>query len=429
MSIAMDKALMAMSLEEEDVPFDLPDLPEFSSIERNHLSLIGRILNHDCQKMPILIVEMPRKWQKVGKCRGVALSKEKFQFIFDNEFDLLDVLDKGVHAFNEWTLVIERWVENPPEDYLQYIPLWVQIRHLLVNYYTAESIDALGDLIGKVDTVAFDPTKVHVQNFVRVKVFFDVSRPLRKQKVVNLPKGGTATILFSYERIQKRCYECQRLNHEREVCPFMLRKRQLEAAERKATGSFMNIVKPLVLKPNDPLFGVLKEEQVGINPITGKQRIAPNVLEGMRQYLLVANIDERRVREERVKKSVAQAEADPMAKKSMLSLEPIPKITNILDKQKGIVFDYEDVCSESSPAVMDYGVQTPKLMASAISAGSMESGSIMVEPRKFVSALARLGEAPNLYQFSSTVKRDCPFVASSSGTIIGKAGTSKAYQK
>ncbi|CAN7028257.1 unnamed protein product [Brassica oleracea var. botrytis] len=68
-------------------------------------------------------------------------------------------------------------------------------------------------------------------------------------------------------------------------------------------------------------------------------------------------------------------------------------------------------------------------MASAISAGSMESGSIMVEPRKFVSALARLGEAPNLYQFSSTVKRDCPFVASSSGTIIGKAGTSKAYQK
>lgn len=234
MSIAMDKALMAMYLEEEDVPFDLPDLPEFSSIERNHLSLIGRILNPDCQKMPILIVEMPRKWQKVGKCRGVALSKEKFQFIFDNEFDLLDVLDKGVHAFNEWTLVIERWVENPPEDYLQYIPLWVQIRHLLVNYYTAESIDALGDLIGKVDTVAFDPTKVYVQNFVRVKVFFDVSRPLRKQKVVNLPKGGTATILFSYERIQKRCYECQRLNHEREVCPFMLRKKAVRSGRKKS---------------------------------------------------------------------------------------------------------------------------------------------------------------------------------------------------
>ncbi|CAG7885409.1 unnamed protein product [Brassica rapa] len=64
-------------------------------------------------------------------------------------------------------------------------------------------------------------------------------------------------------------------------------------------------------------------------------------------------------------------------------------------------------------------------MASAISAGSMQTGSIMVEPRKSVSALARLGEVPNLYQFSSTVKRDCPFVASSSGTIIGKAGISR----
>lgn len=36
MSAAMDKALMAMSLEEEDdVPFVMPDLPEYSSTERN----------------------------------------------------------------------------------------------------------------------------------------------------------------------------------------------------------------------------------------------------------------------------------------------------------------------------------------------------------------------------------------------------------
>lgn len=310
MSIAMDKALMAMSLEEEDEPFNLPDLPEFSSVERNYLSLIGRILNPDCQKMRSLILDMPRKWQKVGKCRGVALSRDKFQFIFDNEYDLLDVLDKGVHTYNEWTLVIQRWVENPPEDYLQYIPLWVQIRQLPVNYYTAEAISSLGDLVGKVDVVAFDPNKVQVQNFVRVKVFFDVSRPLRKEKVVNLPKGGSATIMFSYERIQKRCYECQRLNHECEVCPLWIRKRQWQADDRKAFGSFMKPIKPLVITNNDPLYGVLKEEQVGINPATGRPRIAADVLEAMRQYLLVSNVDERRVREDRIKKSVAEAEAD-----------------------------------------------------------------------------------------------------------------------
>lgn len=51
----------------------------------------------------------------------MALSKERFQFFFDKEQDLLDVLEKGVHTSNEWALAIERWVENPPEDYLRFI--------------------------------------------------------------------------------------------------------------------------------------------------------------------------------------------------------------------------------------------------------------------------------------------------------------------
>ena len=61
---------MAMSLEDdEDTPFVMPDLPEFRSAERNSRSVIGRLLNPDCQKMARLILEMPRKWQKYGRVR------------------------------------------------------------------------------------------------------------------------------------------------------------------------------------------------------------------------------------------------------------------------------------------------------------------------------------------------------------------------
>lgn len=78
MSSAIDKAMLAMSIEEEDVPFDMPDLPEFSSCERNTLSIVGRVLNPDTQVMKHLIRNMPRKWQKIGRVRGIALSKERF---------------------------------------------------------------------------------------------------------------------------------------------------------------------------------------------------------------------------------------------------------------------------------------------------------------------------------------------------------------
>lgn len=268
MSSAMDRAMMAMSLEEEDIPLDIPDLPEYSSSKENELSLVGRLLNPDCQSMKNLIRNMPRKWQKVGRVCGVALSRERFQFFFNSEFDLVDVLEKGLHTFDEWTVVVDRWYEVPPDNYLQFTPMWIQIWNLPINYYTHKAITLLGDQIGQVKEVVFDKDKPQIEEFVRVKVLFDVSRPLRRSKVVNLPKGGTATVFFEYERVQKRCYECQRMTHEKDVCPFLIKKRQEAASVRRAGGTVERVIKAPFLKESDPLFGVLGEEQVGIDPST-----------------------------------------------------------------------------------------------------------------------------------------------------------------
>lgn len=192
MSAAMDKALMAMSLEDEDVPFFLPDLPEFSSCERNELSLIGRILNPDCQSVSDVVFDMPRKWQKYDRVRGIALSKEKFQFIFQSEHDLVDVLNKGFHTHNDWGLVVERWSEVPPSDSLQFANLWVQIRNIPINHYTAPAITSIGEIIGQVIQVAFDPSRAQGNAYVRVQIRFDVSKPLRKSKVIGLPHNKSA---------------------------------------------------------------------------------------------------------------------------------------------------------------------------------------------------------------------------------------------
>lgn len=51
MSSGIDRVLTALTLEDVDVPFDLQDLPEYCSSEENRLSLIGRILNPDFQKV------------------------------------------------------------------------------------------------------------------------------------------------------------------------------------------------------------------------------------------------------------------------------------------------------------------------------------------------------------------------------------------
>lgn len=312
MSSIIDKAMMAMRLEVDDELYDLPNLPEFCSSEKNQMSLVGRMLNPDCQKMSDLILDMPKKWLVYGKVRGVALSAERFQFIFRYEHDLEEVISKGVQTYNLWAIAMEKWVESSPPDYLQFIEVCVQMRNIPINDYTVEAITALGEFAGQVVEVAYDPTKPQTKEYVRVKVRFDVSKPLRKSKIVNLPKGGTVTILYDYERIHRRCYTCQRLIHEHEKCPIYLK--QLEEARRNGIPSKDSKKKgiDLVLKGNDPLHGVLNEKQVGIDPLTGRPRIAADVLEGLRQYLLVAQGTERIAREERVKKSIGDQDQDPM---------------------------------------------------------------------------------------------------------------------
>lgn len=156
----IDKAFESMSLEEEEVPFNLPDLPRFSAVERNKMSIVGRTLNPDVQDIADLIRDMPRKWQVSGRVQGIALSKTMFQFVFKYKHDLEDVLRKRMWTFHDWSIIIDRWVENPDEDYLKFMLVWARIRNIPVNHYTTGAISALGDLIGKVDEVAFDPEKL-----------------------------------------------------------------------------------------------------------------------------------------------------------------------------------------------------------------------------------------------------------------------------
>lgn len=260
MSSRLDKAMQHMSLEEEeDKPFVLPDRPEFYSTERNAMSLVGRLLNPQCQKMEDLIREIPRKWQLYDRVKGVALSKERFQFIFKHEHDLLDILNIGVHTFDKWSIVLERWVEKPPEDHLQYLMVWLQMRNIPINHYTPGTISSLGGFAGQVVDVPFDPEKAQYKDYVRVLVKFDVSKPLRRSKKLTHPSGEVVNILYDYERLQKRCYTCQRLTHEQSHCPFVVESKQggAKGEESSAESKWTELIERLA--ESDPLFGVLPD--------------------------------------------------------------------------------------------------------------------------------------------------------------------------
>ncbi|XP_048635134.1 uncharacterized protein LOC125608716 [Brassica napus] len=376
MASQLNKALLNMSLEEEEEPFVLPDNPEYYSTGRNSLSLVGRILNPQCQSMSDVILDMPRKWKLYDRVKGVAISKERFQFIFKHEHDLQDVLDRGVHTSNLWPLALERWVERPPADYLQYLYIWVRMRNVPINHRSVKALFTWAGFAGEVMEVAYDPEKPQVKDYIRAYIKFDVSKPLRRSRKVTLPGGEEVNILYDYERIQKRCYTCQRLTHEQSHCPFFMKEQGV--TEKIATSSAESIlsVRMEIADENDPLFGVIPESHLGLDPLSGKPKIAKEVLEGMRAYLAVPEGPEKIARMERVRKSIEDLGNDPIGQKTMLMLEPAPTITTNLDKGKGFVFNFSQQ--------KETGYKPEKLMASAIDAGNrvLQSGKMVTSKPK-----------------------------------------------
>lgn len=57
---------------EEDVPINLASKDNFSAMEVSAKSLIGRLLNPECQNMARVLRTMPRIWKIYERVRGIS---------------------------------------------------------------------------------------------------------------------------------------------------------------------------------------------------------------------------------------------------------------------------------------------------------------------------------------------------------------------
>ncbi|XP_011077205.1 uncharacterized protein LOC105161266 [Sesamum indicum] len=103
------------------------------------------------------------------------------------------------------------------------VPVWIRLRHLLVEFWTLEGLSAVASGVGKPlypDAITKACTRL---DFARVCVMLDVSSKFSKHLVLLMPtEDGTKVpckVDVGYEWLPMKCRTCMSLGYDAKICP------------------------------------------------------------------------------------------------------------------------------------------------------------------------------------------------------------------
>ncbi|RID60758.1 hypothetical protein BRARA_F03888, partial [Brassica rapa] len=207
-------------------------LPDNSDLLRKHsLTLIGRVTNKSVQKVWSLIPFFTEHWKTEFKPVGSDLGNGLFQFQFELEADLVAVLEQRPYHYARWMIILQRWEPTISPSFPSLIPFWIKVQGLPVHLWTEETIKYIGQDIG-----LYEKAEITSQA-VRMRVHVNGLLPLIKESVVEYPNGDEVKTNLVYERLDKHCTKCLRLDHELKECLVARAEtKALKASQEEANG-------------------------------------------------------------------------------------------------------------------------------------------------------------------------------------------------
>lgn len=193
-------------------PIQIPQNDNSMLIEDNKLTLIGRVTNPTVQKTQWVVEWLLQYWSVEGELTGRELGPELFQIRFNSEEALQTVLKKGPYHYKRWMILLQRWEPVISNSFPRKIAFWIRFHGLQLHFWTNITLDTIGKELG--------PVLDKDANHGRVRVHIDGLNKLEMCLPIELPSGEIITVDLEYEKLEKHCFVCFSLNHEKENCPL-----------------------------------------------------------------------------------------------------------------------------------------------------------------------------------------------------------------
>ncbi|KAL0771481.1 hypothetical protein Bca101_036632 [Brassica carinata] len=200
-------------------------IPRFDNSEiiaRYARTLIGRCMNPPKQDMKVLLFVFPRIWNMEGRVVGTDLGLGRFQFDFEQEEDITEVLKMVPYHFDFWMVSLVRWKPVLEPNYPTKITFWVRVLDIPLQFRAAQIFQSVGEAIGQVQG------QVDIVEG-RVRVEIDGFKPLVFSMDIEFEEGVEIKVALRYEKLYGYCTECFCLTHEYSCCP-RLHKEELPGA-------------------------------------------------------------------------------------------------------------------------------------------------------------------------------------------------------
>ncbi|KAL0745160.1 hypothetical protein Bca101_101102 [Brassica carinata] len=218
-------------------PAQIPEIDTTVLIDENKFTLIGRVTNPAVQNTKALVEFFLQHGNVSGRLTGRDMGPLLFQFRFDNERDLLTILNKAPFHFKRWMIIVQRWEPVISDKFPALLPFWIQINGVPLHYWDDTALRAIGNEIGTVE--ACIPTQA------RVRVSINGLNPLEMFRDFTLPSGETIEVEFTYENLQKHCFRCYSLGHEKDACPLVEDSRERDRSPHRLSTSQKNTMASL----------------------------------------------------------------------------------------------------------------------------------------------------------------------------------------
>lgn len=157
-------------------------------------------------------------------------------FGFKSEDDLCRIISKGPWSIMGSLLILRKWDLSKAFSDLDFSfsPFWVQIHGLPLVFLNPKAGMEIAKSLGDVIVVEEPGESGRLSNFMRVRIWVDVSKPLKKGFFLRRAKEEDIWIRFKYKRLSDFCYGCGMVGHSVNECK---EKRNLDAKKWGYDGS------------------------------------------------------------------------------------------------------------------------------------------------------------------------------------------------